>query len=90
MVIGTLGLALATYTPLFNWLSMPLIPLLRPYNMATKAAPFDSLQVADLGDVAIRCQEDQASHNRLASQHSIKAASIQAGQSTPLMSLLDL
>ena len=27
--------------------------LLRPYNMATGAAPFDSLQVADLGDVAI-------------------------------------
>ncbi len=27
--------------------------LLRPYNMATRAAPFDSLQVADLGDVPI-------------------------------------
>lgn len=27
--------------------------LIRPYNMATGAAPFDSLQVADLGDVAI-------------------------------------
>ena len=27
--------------------------LLRPYNMATGAAPFDTLQVADLGDVAI-------------------------------------
>jgi len=27
--------------------------LLRPYNMATGAAPFDSLQVADLGDVPI-------------------------------------
>src|SRR5210317_2198973 len=27
--------------------------LLRPYNMATRAAPFDSLSVADLGDVAI-------------------------------------
>ncbi|MBB3261141.1 guanidinobutyrase [Paraburkholderia bannensis] len=26
--------------------------LLRPYNMATRAAPFDSLQVADMGDVA--------------------------------------
>ena len=26
--------------------------LLRPYNMATRAAPFDSLQVADLGDLA--------------------------------------
>jgi guanidinobutyrase len=27
--------------------------LLRPYNMATRAAPFDSLMVADLGDVAV-------------------------------------
>jgi guanidinobutyrase len=25
--------------------------LLRPYNMATRAAPFDSIQVADIGDV---------------------------------------
>jgi guanidinobutyrase len=27
--------------------------LLRPYNMGTRAAPFDSLTVADLGDVAV-------------------------------------
>ncbi|MGY8997200.1 MAG: agmatinase [Alphaproteobacteria bacterium] len=27
--------------------------LIRPYNMATRSAPFDSLQVADIGDVAI-------------------------------------
>ena len=27
--------------------------MLRPYNMWTKAAPFDELQVADVGDVAI-------------------------------------
>ncbi len=27
--------------------------LLRPYNMETGAAPFDSLQIADIGDVAI-------------------------------------
>jgi guanidinobutyrase len=27
--------------------------MLRPYNMATGAAPFDSIQVADIGDVAI-------------------------------------
>lgn len=27
--------------------------LLRPYNMATRAAPFDSLQIADIGDVAV-------------------------------------
>ena len=27
--------------------------MLRPYNMATRAAPFDSLRIADAGDVAI-------------------------------------
>jgi guanidinobutyrase len=27
--------------------------MLRPYNMATRAAPFDSLRIADLGDVPI-------------------------------------
>lgn len=27
--------------------------MIRPYNMGTRAAPFDSLQVADIGDVAI-------------------------------------
>jgi guanidinobutyrase len=27
--------------------------LIRPYNMATRAAPYDSLMVADIGDVAI-------------------------------------
>ena len=27
--------------------------MLRPYNMATGAAPFDQLQVADIGDVPI-------------------------------------
>jgi len=27
--------------------------LIRPYNMATRAAPFDSLSVADIGDVAL-------------------------------------
>jgi guanidinobutyrase len=27
--------------------------MVRPYNMATRAAPFDSLQVADIGDIAI-------------------------------------
>ena len=25
--------------------------MIRPYNMATRAAPFDSLQVADIGDI---------------------------------------
>jgi guanidinobutyrase len=27
--------------------------ILRPYNMGTRAAPFDNLQVADIGDIAI-------------------------------------
>jgi len=27
--------------------------MLRPYNMATRAAPFDSLQIADIGDVPV-------------------------------------
>jgi len=27
--------------------------MLRPYNMATGAAPFDSIQVADIGEVPI-------------------------------------
>ena len=27
--------------------------LLRPYNMAARASPYDSMQVADIGDVAI-------------------------------------
>ena len=27
--------------------------MIRPYNMATRAAPFDSLQVADIGDIPI-------------------------------------
>ena len=35
--------------------------LLRPYNMATRAAPFDSLMVGDLGDVAINTFNLQAS-----------------------------
>ena len=35
--------------------------LLRPYNMATRAAPFDSLQIADIGDVAINTFNAQKS-----------------------------
>jgi guanidinobutyrase len=35
--------------------------LIRPYNMATGAAPFDVLQVADLGDVAINTYNLQKS-----------------------------
>jgi guanidinobutyrase len=37
--------------------------LLRPYNMATRAAPFDSIQVADIGDVAINTFNLQKSMN---------------------------
>ena len=36
--------------------------LIRPYNMATRAAPFDSLQVADIGDVAINTFNLPKSH----------------------------
>lgn len=35
--------------------------MVRPYNMATRAAPFDSLQVADIGDVAINTFNLEAS-----------------------------
>lgn len=35
--------------------------LLRPYNMGTRAAPFDSLAVADIGDVAINPYDLKAS-----------------------------
>lgn len=35
--------------------------LVRPYNMATRAAPFDSFQVADLGDVALNAYNLAAS-----------------------------
>ena len=36
-------------------------PVIRPYNMATRAAPFDSLQVADIGDVPVNPYNLQAS-----------------------------
>lgn len=42
--------------------------LIRPYNMATGAAPFDALQVADLGDVPINTFNLQASMDIIA-QH---------------------
>lgn len=35
--------------------------LVRPYNMATRAAPFESFQVADLGDVALNAYNLAAS-----------------------------
>ena len=40
--------------------------LLRPYNMATRAAPFDSLQVADIGDVATNAYNIIDSIDRIA------------------------
>jgi len=39
--------------------------LIRPYNMATRAAPFDSLQVADIGDVATNPYNLQDSIKRI-------------------------
>src|SRR5213078_3133131 len=41
--------------------------LLRPYNMATGAAPFDTLQVADLGDVPINTYSLEKSMEIIAS-----------------------
>jgi guanidinobutyrase len=35
--------------------------MIRPYNMATRAAPFDSIQVADIGDVPINTFDLKAS-----------------------------
>ena len=43
--------------------------LLRPYNMATGAAPFDTLQVADLGDVAINTFNLQKSVELIAAHY---------------------
>lgn len=40
--------------------------LLRPYNMATRAAPFDSLQVADIGDVSTNAYNIFDSIDRIA------------------------
>lgn len=36
--------------------------LLRPYNMATRAAPFDSLQIADIGDVPVTMYDMEQAH----------------------------
>lgn len=41
--------------------------LLRPYNMGTRAAPFESLQVADLGDVPTNAYNLQDSVKRIES-----------------------
>lgn len=56
--------------------------LVRPYGMATGAAPFDSFQVADLGDVALNTYSLEKSidliesHYREVLQHDIKMISL--------------
>jgi guanidinobutyrase len=56
--------------------------LVRPYNMATRAAPFDSFQVADLGDVALNAYNLAASikliedHYRELLRHDLKPISL--------------
>jgi nucleoside recognition membrane protein YjiH len=48
--IGTIGLGLAEYTPLFNWLATPLVPLLEWLQIpeAAKAAPAMIMGFADM------------------------------------------
>lgn len=50
MAIGTLSLAIAEYTPVFNWLSYPLVPLLELLQLpeAAKAAPAILVGFADM------------------------------------------
>lgn len=48
--------------------------LLRPYNMATRAAPFDSLRIDDLGDVAINTFNLQDSVKRIEAHYDTVAA----------------
>jgi len=43
--------------------------LVRPYNMATGAAPFDSFQVADIGDVALNPYDLKDSIKRIESHY---------------------
>ena len=43
--------------------------MLRPYNMWTRAAPFDSLQVADIGDVPINTFDLKDSVRRIAAHY---------------------
>jgi len=56
--------------------------LVRPYNMATRAAPFDSFQVADLGDVPLNPYNLAASidiieaHYRAVLEHPVTPVSI--------------
>lgn len=50
MAIGTLSLAIAEFTPIFNWLSYPLVPLLEALQLpeAAKAAPALLVGFADM------------------------------------------
>lgn len=50
MAIGTVSLAIAEYTPIFNWLSYPLVPLLELLQLpeAAKAAPAMLVGFADM------------------------------------------
>ncbi|MFT6433140.1 MAG: guanidinobutyrase [Candidatus Azotimanducaceae bacterium] len=56
--------------------------LVRPYNMATRAAPFDSFQVTDLGDVALNpfnlsaCIEIIENHYDKVLQHPVTPISV--------------
>jgi len=50
MAIGTISLVIAEYTPIFNWLSYPLVPLLELLQLpeAAKAAPAILVGFADM------------------------------------------
>ncbi|MBS7661283.1 YjiH family protein [Pseudomonas lalucatii] len=50
MAIGTLSLAIAEFTPVFNWLSYPIVPLLEALQLpeAAKAAPAMLVGFADM------------------------------------------
>lgn len=50
MAIGTVSLAIAEFTPIFNWLSAPIVPLLELLQLpeATKAAPAMLVGFADM------------------------------------------
>lgn len=50
MAIGTVSLAIAEYTPVFNWLSYPIVPLLELLQLpeAAKAAPAMLVGFADM------------------------------------------
>jgi guanidinobutyrase len=54
--------------------------MLRPYNMATGAAPFDHLQIADVGDVAVNTFNLAATVDRITEAH----AAILAHGAVPL------